>query len=132
MIPSTPAARSARARPSAVRAVARGLIGRCPNCGKGALFRRYLKQVDRCAACDEAYGHLRADDGPPWLTIIVVGHIVVPLAYFFERDTQWPEWVAMTVWPGLALVLCLLLLPLAKGVFLGLIWSHRAPGSELP
>jgi uncharacterized protein (DUF983 family) len=26
----------------------RGFIGRCPHCGKGRMFRAYLKVVDRC------------------------------------------------------------------------------------
>ena len=44
-------------------------MGKCPNCGAGALFRSYLKQVDHCAVCGESYGKIHADDGPPWLTI---------------------------------------------------------------
>lgn len=108
----------------------RGVCGRCPRCGRGRLFAAYLKPVERCAVCGEAYGHLRADDAPPWLTILVVGHIVVPLAVGVELVATWPDWVAMLLWPAVALGLALLILPRAKGLFLAAIWITRAPGSE--
>lgn len=103
----------------------RGLAGRCPHCGKGKLFRSYLKQVDDCAVCCEHFGDIRADDGPAWLTILAVGHIVVPLVVEFERDPVWPAWVSMVLWPALALVLALALLPLAKGLFITILWRGR-------
>ncbi len=52
---------------------------RCPHCGKGKLFRGFLKGVDRCDRCGEEYSHHRADDLPPYLTVFIVGHIVVAL-----------------------------------------------------
>ena len=67
---------SARLRPA----------GRCPCCGKGKLFRAYLKQVDACSACGERFADIRADDGAPWLTLILVGHIFIPLMLVF----RWP------------------------------------------
>jgi uncharacterized protein (DUF983 family) len=108
----------------------RGLAGRCPNCGKGRLFAGYLKQVDRCAVCGEDWGHIRADDGPAWLTILVVGHIVVAAVLAVEPYTEWPQWLSTLVWVSLALGLILLGLPRAKGLFIALIWRHKMPGSE--
>src|SRR3546814_4367158 len=67
------------------RSMARGLRGRCPACGEGRLMRRYLKATPACGHCREGYAHLRADDMPPWLTIIIVGHIVVPLLLLVEQ-----------------------------------------------
>jgi uncharacterized protein (DUF983 family) len=106
------------------------LAGRYPNCGGGRLFASYLKQDDRCAVCGEPLGHIRSDDAAPWLTILVVGHVVVPITLAFEMRTSWPDWVSMTLWPILALALAVVVLPRAKGLFLGLIWSTGAPGSE--
>jgi uncharacterized protein (DUF983 family) len=119
-----------RTRPSFPVAAWRAVTGWCPNCGRGRLFVSYLKQVERCAVCGEAYGHLRADDAPPWLTILIVGHIVVPLAVGVDRLVSWPTWAAITLWCAIALVLCLLVLPRAKAVFLTGIWITRGPGSE--
>ncbi len=117
-------------RPPFLLAVWRGMRGRCPNCGRAPLLAGYLRQVDHCAACGEPFGHIRADDAPPWLTILVVGHIIVPLAATVESVATWPVWVATTVWASAALVLSAVILPRAKGVFLAAIWSLRAPGSE--
>ncbi len=117
-------------RPTLAGAVLRAVRGRCPNCGRGHLFRAYLRQVPACAACAEPYDHLRADDGPAWLTILVVGHLVVPAALMVELRTAWPLWLAMMVWPGLALALTLTLLPRSKGAFLAVLWATGAPDSN--
>lgn len=117
-------------RPRLAIVIRRALIGRCPNCGQGKLFASYLKQVDSCAVCSERYGHIRSDDAAPWLTILVVGHIAVPIVFAAEKLTSWPIWVAMTVWPAFALVLGLVVLPRAKAVLLSIIWAIQAPGSE--
>lgn len=121
---------NAGGRPLLRDAMRRGLRGQCPACGKGRLFASYLKQVERCAACHEPLGHIRSDDGAPWLTILVVGHIVLPVILMVEQHAQWPTWLAMTVWPLFALALVLAVLPRAKGLLLSIIWSTNAPGSE--
>ncbi|MGD1877673.1 MAG: DUF983 domain-containing protein [Kiloniellaceae bacterium] len=117
-------------RPSLGVAMGRGLRGRCPACGRGKLFASFLKPVESCPACHEPLGHVRSDDAAPWLTILVVGHIVVPLMLSVERVSQWPEWVAMIVWPLVALGLAVAVLPRAKGFLMGIIWVTKAPGSE--
>lgn len=111
-------------------AVARGLRGRCPNCGGGRLFRAYLKPVANCSACLEPLGHIRADDGPAWLTILVTGHIVVGAALTVEMVSPLPVWQSALGFSALALAMVLSLLPKAKGVFIGSIWATKAPGSE--
>jgi uncharacterized protein (DUF983 family) len=103
-------------------AMLRGFRCRCPNCGAGALYRRYLKPVTRCRACGEGYGDIRADDFPPYLTILVVGHLVVPLILLSERlgvSTGWQ----VAFWVPVTLLLTLLLLPRLKGAVIGLMWS---------
>ncbi len=119
-----------RERPALGTALRRGLIGRCPNCGQSRLFASYLKQVEACAACGEAYRHIRSDDAAPWLTILVVGHLLAPVILAMEMGTSWPNWVSMTVWPAAALAMTLALLPRAKGFLLSVIWAMRAQGSE--
>lgn len=118
------------ARPGLGDAIWRGLRGRCPACGRGRLFASFLKQVNCCPDCQEPLGHLRSDDAAPWLTILVVGHIVVPLMLSVDRFSPWPTWLAMTVWPLVALALAVMVLPRAKGALLSIIWATRAPGSE--
>lgn len=115
---------------SAWSAVGRAVRGRCPACGRGRLLQGYLTLVPACPGCGEPLGRIRADDGPAWLTILVTGHVLIPVVLSVERQSPWPEWVSMTLWPALALAMVLLLLPRAKGVFVGFLWATRAPGSE--
>ncbi len=107
------------------RIARRSFCRRCPNCGEGRLFSHYLKQVEHCAVCNEAWGHIRADDGPAWLTILVVGHILAPFMLEMIPGSTWPEWMVMTLWPLLALVLIFALLPFAKGLFIGMVWRMQ-------
>jgi len=111
-------------------AVRRGLLGRCPSCGATPLFRAYLKQVHTCPACHAEFGRIRADDAAPWLTIIVIGHIFLPLVFFLNLDKVIPFWACVAVYAGLLSVLALLLLPRAKGLFIAILWASRAPGVE--
>jgi uncharacterized protein (DUF983 family) len=115
-----------RARQDVVRAMRRGASGHFPHCGRGRLFAAYLKQVERCPACGEDYSETRADDGPAWLTILIVGHIVVAAVLIEESLGLWPVWLSMSVFPLLAVALSLLLLPVAKGAFIGMIWATKA------
>lgn len=108
------------------KTVGRSFAGKCPKCGKGHLLTAYLKQVDHCSNCGEAFGHIRAEDGPAWLTILVVGHILAPILLMVLPHSSWPEWVHMVLWPTLAFILLIILLPRAKGFFIGMIWRNRA------
>ena len=111
-------------------AIGRGALTCCPNCGRGRLFRAYLKPVDSCSECHEVFKHIRADDGPAWLTILIVGHIVVGIALTVEIYAPLPVGISIALFSSLALALVLSLLPRAKGVFIGAIWAMNAPGSE--
>lgn len=108
----------------------RGWRGQCPHCGKGKLLKGYTQVADACPACSEHYGHIRADDGPAWLTILIVGHIFGAVALAVVPHTNWPDWLSLTVWPIFALAMILLVLPHAKGFFIALIWKTGCSGSE--
>ncbi len=79
----------ARPKRNAWLAIRRGFSGHCPSCGKGALYSKYLKVNDRCAVCNTELFHQRADDAPPYLTILVVGHIIG--AMMLSADTMFPD-----------------------------------------
>ncbi|GHD58530.1 hypothetical protein GCM10017083_41630 [Thalassobaculum fulvum] len=117
---------------SVLQAVARGALGRCPACGEGRVLEGYLKATSGCSACGESYDHLRADDMPPWMTILIVGHIVVPLLLMVEQIWHPDMWLQMAVWPVVTLALLLLFLPRCKGAALGLLWATRAGQQEEP
>lgn len=106
------------------------ILGKCPACGKAKLFRAYLKQVENCAACHEKFGHIRADDGPAWLSIIVVGHFTIPLVLVVEEQVVWSTPLSIAVWCSVLVAATLLCLPRAKGAFIALIWRTKCAGSE--
>lgn len=117
-------------RPSVPLIALRALRCRCPACGEGRLLAGYTRQVEACAACGERFGHIRADDGPAWLTILVVGHVVVSLILAIEPHVDWPQWLSTLVWLAVAVATTLAFLPCAKCFFIGVIWRSGAPGSE--
>lgn len=112
------------------RSIGRGLRRRCPQCGEGRLFSGYLKVNDHCSRCNESYGQIRADDMPPYLTILLVGHLIVPMVLIVYQNYKWSTWVSMLVWPTLTLALTLILLPLIKGGTVAAMWSLRLRGDE--
>ena len=73
---------------SVITSMLRGAKLTCPSCGKGAMFRRYLKVADECPSCGEELHHHRADDAPPYFAIIIVGHVVVGLPC--SPFDEWP------------------------------------------
>jgi len=108
----------------------RGARGLCPRCGKGRLFERYLKVADQCPHCREALHHHRADDAPPYFTIFLAGHIIVPLMLAFEVAFHPALWVHMLVWVPTTIALCLTLLPVIKGAIVGLQWALYMHGFD--
>ena len=110
------------------RAVLNGFRLRCPACGVGRLFGRYLKVNASCPACGEALHHHRADDAPPYFTILIVGHVVVGAILPVERAFMPPLWLHAVLWVPLALLMSLGLLPRIKGAIVGLQWALRMHG----
>ena len=110
----------------------RGVCARCPHCGEGRLYRAYLKLTDACDVCGEPLGHIRADDGPAWLTILVAGHIVVGIILYVETHWMLALWASMTLFVALAAGTVLTLLPSAKGIFVGALWSLDRRASRTP
>jgi len=117
-------------RPAIGLIAARAVRCLCPNCGKAALFTGYVTQVPVCPRCGVGFGHIRADDGPAWLTILITGHLIVGLILSVEPYVDWPQWLSSLVWVTAAIALTLIILPRAKAFFIGLIWRSGAPGSE--
>ena len=111
-------------------AMKRGMACRCPNCGKGRLFGRYLKVAPACSACGEDLSHQRADDAPPYFTIMIVGHIIVPLVLFVETTWHPDVTLQMMVWVPLTLGLSLALLQPVKGAVVGYQWANFMHGFD--
>jgi uncharacterized protein (DUF983 family) len=112
------------------KALSRGFAMKCANCGKGHLFRRFLKVADACEVCGEDFTAQRADDFPAYLVIIVVGHIVVPALLAVEVAYAPPAWLQLAIWLPLTLFSALALLQPTKGAIVALQWQTGMHGFE--
>jgi uncharacterized protein (DUF983 family) len=107
---------------SVLLGVKRGARMRCPHCGEGHVYRKYLK-VQACEACGHDNTRYPADDAPPYFTILIVGHVVVGPLLFFPWIWQANIWLVLgTVMPALLLA-TLAFLPVVKGAVVGLHWA---------
>ena len=77
--------------------VRRGFAGKCPKCGEGAMFGRYLKVTPKCASCGEELSHHRADDLPAYIVLFIVGHVVIGTLMSTDADGVWPLWIHMII-----------------------------------
>jgi uncharacterized protein (DUF983 family) len=111
-------------------AMKRGFRGRCPRCGEGKLFRAFLKVADSCDRCGQDFSAHRADDLPAYLVIIVVGHVVVPIALYIETNYSPPVGLQLAIYLPLVAVLSLALLQPVKGGVVALQWAFRMHGFE--
>lgn len=92
------------------------------------MLRGYLKVRDSCPVCHEDLSHQRADDGPAYMTIIVVGHLMAPtILYAFVKFRPDPLVLASVFSVG-CVALSLYLLPRFKGAFVALQWAKRMHG----
>ena len=109
-------------------AIMRGLRKRCPQCGTGPLLKGYLKVRDTCTVCGEELHHQRADDGPAYLTIIVVGHLMAPLIHLVFVNFRPDPMTMASIFTVGTVALSLYLLPRFKGLMVGFQWAKRMHG----
>ena len=114
---------------SVLTGLQRGFRRRCPNCGQGRLFSGYLKVNPHCPSCGHANGRYRADDAPPYFTMLLVGHLVVAPLLLFPFIWQWPVGLVLAITLPIVGGLTLGLLPLVKGAVVGLHCAVR-PNTE--
>lgn len=109
-------------------AVLRGLRLRCPNCGEGKLLKSYLKVRHSCDNCGQELYHNRADDGPAYLTILLVGHLLgfaLHIVYMQFRPDPWTLALIMSL---VTISASLALLPRMKGLVVAYQWAKRMHG----
>jgi uncharacterized protein (DUF983 family) len=117
-------------RRSIGKAIWNGMRLRCPHCGKGRLFRAFLKVADHCDVCGEELFHHRADDFPPYLSILIVGHLIVGVMLELELHATIEPWVYLVTMLPAAVVLPLAILPSVKGAVVGIQWANRMHGFD--
>ncbi|MEX0278245.1 MAG: DUF983 domain-containing protein [Ruegeria sp.] len=109
-------------------AIMNGMRLKCPKCGEGRLLHSYIKVKDECSNCGLDLSHQRADDGPAYLTILIVGHLMgfaLHIAWVTWRPEPWVLALSMSV---IAIIGALALLPVMKGLIVGYQWANRMHG----
>jgi uncharacterized protein (DUF983 family) len=114
----------------ALGAMTRGFRRRCPQCGAGRLFRGYLTPRDRCGDCGAETGRIYTADVAPYFTILIVGHIIVPLILLIEKVAAPSLTLQFAAWPLATLALTCWFLPRVKGCIMGLMWALGMQGHE--
>jgi len=109
-------------------ALRRGFRRKCPNCGTGPMMAGYLKVRDSCTVCRQELSHHRADDGPAYLTILIVGHLMAPLLHVAFTAFRPEPLVLFTVFAIGCVTLSLYLLPRLKGAVVGFQWARFMHG----
>jgi len=107
-----------------------GFRRRCPACGIGQLFTRYLKVAPFCSCCGEALHHARPDDAPPYFVMLIVGHVAVSFALALEETSAPPLWLTLLATMAIACVLTFALLPPVKGAIIALQWIFWMHGFD--
>lgn len=99
-----------------------GLRCKCPACGKGKIFKSFLKVNHACPNCGEELHHHRADDLPAYYVVMIVGHIVVLSATAVEVAYSPSYWVHAALWLPLTVGMALGLLQPIKGAAIAVQW----------
>lgn len=112
----------ARAGITLGKAIQRGLQRKCPCCGEASAFRGYLKVVDACPVCQTPLSLYPTDDGPAYITILLVGHLIIAPTLLFPVLWTWPLQIVTPALVAAIGAMTLVALPFVKGGFLGLLW----------
>ena len=92
------------------------------------MLKNYLKVRSSCPVCREDLSHNRADDGPAYLTILIVGHVLAPLLHFVFVTWRPEPLIMFTIFAVGCVALSLYLLPRLKGVVVAYQWAKRMHG----
>jgi len=115
-------------RPRIWPAILKGAQRRCPNCGSPGIFTGYLRLRDACETCGLPASSYRTDDAPPYISLMIVGHIIAPLMLLADAVFGWSGMTQALVWAPIALALVALVLPLSKGAVLAVQWVNGIKG----
>ena len=90
------------------------------------MFRNLLEVRDRCEACGLDLRECDTGDGAIVGVIMVLGAIVVGLAFWVEFRFSPPLWVHAVLWPAVTVPLAVLMMRPAKAALVALQYRHRA------
>ncbi len=110
----------------AISVLRAALLGRCPRCGEGRIFDGVLTIREACPVCGLDLRAHDAGDGPAVAVTLVLGAIVVGLAFWVEFTFAPPLWVHAILWPVVTFPAAIGLLRPIKAALVALQFRHRA------
>jgi uncharacterized protein (DUF983 family) len=103
-----------------------GLLGRCPQCGKGKMFRGLLTLAPSCEVCGLDYSFADSGDGPAIFVMTIAGFIIVGFALYVEVVYSPPYWVHALIFLPFSILICIGLLRPTKGLLIALQYFNKA------
>ena len=85
------------------------------------MIEGYLTVRDHCPACGAELFHHRADDGPAWLTVLMLGPFLVAVTFGVSLSGL-PLWETLPLAALAVTAAVLALLPVVKSVFIAALW----------
>jgi uncharacterized protein (DUF983 family) len=111
-----------------VSPLAAALGCRCPRCGEGKVFDGVLHVARVCAVCGLDLSAQDAGDGPAVFVILLLGAVIVGLAFLVEHLFAPPFWVHVVLWVPATFGGAILLLRPLKAGLIALQYRHLALG----
>jgi uncharacterized protein (DUF983 family) len=103
-----------------------GLLGKCPRCGKGKMFRGLLALAPSCNVCGLDYAFADSGDGPAIFVMTIAGFIIVGFALYVEVVYSPSYWVHALIFLPLSVLVCVGLLRPTKGLLISLQYFNKA------
>lgn len=102
-----------------------GIAGRCPRCGKGALFGGFLALRDRCSSCGLDFGAADTGDGPSFFASFIGGFAILAAGVWMQIIYEPPIWAYVVLFLVGAILTIALIRPL-KGILTALQFVNKA------
>lgn len=122
-----PAGRMAH-KPAPVSISKATFLLRCPACGRGSLFRKFLTIHDTCPSCAFNLKQHDSADGPAYVSMFVILVLIVPLVFIIERAYEPPIWLHMLIWIPAIIIGSLICLLFSKAFFIAAQYRHNVHG----
>lgn len=103
-----------------------GILGRCPRCQQGSLFRGFLKLAPRCEVCGLDYSFADPADGPAFFSMSIVAFPALAFALWLQLTYEPPFWVHLVTTLPLTVGACVVLLRPLKGWLVCSQYFHKA------
>lgn len=98
---------------------------RCPRCGKGKLFQGLLTLQPACPVCGLSFGQSDTGDAGAVGVIMVLGALIIGLAFWVEFRFEPPLWVHAILWPIVTIPLAILIMRPVKAALVAAQFRHR-------